>query len=58
MTPRVQMDAVSIDITVDMLCEYLLIHSHSRIPIYKETIDKIDYFITFKQAFKLKESGR
>lgn len=58
MTPRVQMDAVSINTTVDQLCEYLLIHSHSRIPIYKETIDQIDNFITFKQAFKLKESGR
>lgn len=58
MTPRVQMDSVSIDTTVDMLCEYLLIHSHSRIPIYEWTIDNIDYVITFKQAFKLKESGR
>lgn len=58
MTPRVQLDAVNINITVDSLCEYLLIHSHSRIPIYKETIDQIDNFITFKQAFKLKESGR
>lgn len=58
MTPRVQMDAVNINITVDQLCEYLLIHSHSRIPIYKETIDQIDNFITFKQAFKLKESWR
>ncbi|EKE27303.1 MAG: CBS protein [uncultured bacterium (gcode 4)] len=58
MTPRVQMDAVNINITVDMLCEYLLIHSHSRIPVYQETIDKIDHFITFKQAFKLKESWR
>lgn len=58
MTPRVQLDAVSIDITVDELCEFLLIHSHSRIPIYKDTIDQIDYFITFKQAFKLKEAWR
>ncbi|MDD2486767.1 MAG: hemolysin family protein [Candidatus Gracilibacteria bacterium] len=58
MTPRVQMDAVSIDTTVDMLCEYLLIHSHSRIPIYDGTVDNIDFVITFKQAFKLKESGR
>lgn len=58
MTPRVQMDAVNEQITIDTLCEYLLMHSHSRIPIYKETIDRIDHFITFKQAFKLKEAGR
>jgi len=58
MTPRVQMDAVNENITIDSLCEYLLMHSHSRIPVYKETIDQIDHFITFKQAFKLKEAGR
>lgn len=58
MTPRVQMDAVNENITIDSLCEYLLMHSHSRIPVYKDTIDRIDNFITFKQAFKLKESGR
>ena len=58
MTPRVQMDAVNENITIDSLCEYLLMHSHSRIPVYKETIDRIDSFITFKQAFKLKEAWR
>lgn len=58
MTPRVQMDAVNENMTIDSLCEYLLMHSHSRIPVYKETIDKIDSFITFKQAFKLKEAWR
>jgi len=58
MTPRVQMDAVNENITIDSLCEYLLMHSHSRIPVYKETIDNIDNFITFKQAFKLKEAWR
>lgn len=58
MTPRVQMDAVNENITIDSLCEYLMMHSHSRIPVYKETIDHIDSFITFKQAFKLKEAGR
>lgn len=58
MTPRVQLDAVNINITVDELCDFLLIHSHSRIPIYKDTIDQIDNFITFKQAFKLKEAWR
>lgn len=58
MTPRVQMDAVSENTTIDSLCEYLLMHSHSRIPVYKETIDHIDNFITFKQAFKLKEAWR
>ncbi|EKE26564.1 MAG: protein of unknown function DUF21 [uncultured bacterium (gcode 4)] len=58
MTPRVQMDAVSIDITIDMLCDYFLTHSHSRIPVYEWTVDNIDYVVTFKEAFKLKESWR
>ena len=58
MTPRVQMDAVKINMTVDMVCEYFLTHSHSRLPVYDWTIDNIDYVITFKEAFKLKESWR
>lgn len=58
MTPRVQMDAINIDSTVDQLCDFLLTRSHSRIPVYRDTIDNIDYVITFKEAFKLKESWR
>ena len=58
MTPRVQMEAVSIDTTVDELCEFCLTHSHSRIPVFEETIDHIDHVITFKEAFKLKESWK
>ncbi len=58
MTPRVQMDAVNIDMTVDSLCDYLLTHSHSRIPVYDDTIDNIEHVISFKEAFKLKESWR
>jgi CBS domain containing-hemolysin-like protein len=32
--------------------EFYLTHTHSRIPIYWKTIDKIDYFITSRDLIK------
>jgi CBS domain containing-hemolysin-like protein len=46
MTPRVKVEALSIDITVKKALDYYLSHTHSRIPVYTKTIDRIDYFIT------------
>lgn len=46
MTPRVKIEALSIESTVRETLNFYLCHTHSRIPLYKETIDKIDYFIT------------
>ena len=31
--------------------------SHSRIPVYGETTDDIDYVLTFREAFKLQKEG-
>lgn len=46
MTPRVKIEALSSDKTVIEAIDFFLSHTHSRIPIYTETIDKIDNFVT------------
>jgi CBS domain containing-hemolysin-like protein len=34
MTPRVKIDAISIDLTVEKAITYFLSHTHTRIPVY------------------------
>ena len=53
MTPRVHVEFVDLDMTVDQACEILMNSSHSRIPICGDSTDDIDYVITFREAFKL-----
>lgn len=48
MTPRVKIDSLSSDTTIWEAKEYYLKNTHSRLPIYNETIDKIDSFITIR----------
>lgn len=52
MTPRVKIEAISSDITIKEAMNFYLSHTHSRIPVYTETIDKIDYFITSRDLIK------
>lgn len=46
MVPRVKIEALSSDTTVKEALDYYLTHTHSRIPVYNETIDNIYYFVT------------
>ncbi|MDX8406157.1 MAG: CBS domain-containing protein [Mariprofundus sp.] len=48
MTPRVNIEALSSDLTIKDALDFYMTHTHSRIPIYEKTIDKIDYFITIR----------
>jgi CBS domain containing-hemolysin-like protein len=48
MIPRVYMDCVSSDITVWKAIDYYLSHTHSRIPVFTRTIDKINNFFTIR----------
>lgn len=48
MTPRVKIEALSSKITVSEALEFYLSHTHSRIPVYTKTIDKINHFITWR----------
>lgn len=52
MTPRVNVEFLSLDMTVDEACEFLIQSSHSRLPIYGDTTDDVDYTITFREAFQ------
>lgn len=52
MTPRVKIDAISSNFTVKEAIFFFLSHTHSRIPVYIETIDKIDFFVTARDLMK------
>ena len=55
MTPRVKIEAISMNMTVQEAMNFYLAHTHSRIPVYSDTIDKIDHFVTSRDlifAFK------
>lgn len=58
MTPRVSVDFVSEEMTVSELCTFFLESSHSRIPVYSETPDDIDYVVTLREAFIWREEGK
>jgi CBS domain containing-hemolysin-like protein len=46
MTPRVKIEALNSESTVKEAMNFYLTHTHSRIPVYTGTIDKIDNFLT------------
>jgi CBS domain containing-hemolysin-like protein len=48
MVPRVKIDTLSSNTTVKEALEYYVKHTHSRIPIYTDTIDKIERFMTIR----------
>jgi len=52
MTPRVKIEAISSECTVKEVLDFYLTHTHSRIPVYTETIDKIDHFITSRDLVR------
>lgn len=53
MTPRVNVEFLSLDMTVDQVCDFMMESSHSRLPVYGETTDDVDSVITFREAFRL-----
>ena len=57
MVPRVRLDAISDDKTVWEALEYYLSHTHSRIPVYHETIDKIIGIFTIRDLVREKQAG-
>jgi CBS domain containing-hemolysin-like protein len=57
MTPRVSVDFVSEEMTVKELCTFFLTSSHSRIPVFSETPDDVDYVVTMREALIWKEEG-
>ena len=48
MTPRVKIEWLSKDTTVAEAFEYFTNHTHSRLPVYSGSIDKITHFMTIR----------
>jgi CBS domain containing-hemolysin-like protein len=57
MVPRVRLDAISDNRTVAEALEYYLSHTHSRIPVYHETIDKIIGIFTIRDLVREQQAG-
>ena len=57
MTPRVKIEALSINTTVKDALDFFLSHTHSRIPIFTWTIDKIDYFLNWRELLLQVKNG-
>lgn len=55
MTPRVSIDALPIESTLQETIDFVIKKSHSRIPVYKETIDHIVGVITLKDVLIFSE---
>lgn len=61
MTPRVKIEWLSTEATVEEAFEYFINHTHSRLPVYKKSVDKITHFMTIRDILnqdrtkKLKE---
>lgn len=54
MTPRVKVDALEKSTTVDDAIIYALKHTHSRLPVYDKSIDKINYFLHTRNLLREK----
>lgn len=57
MTPRVKIEAIPNTFTIKQAVDFYLLHTHTRIPIYNGTIDKIDYFISSRDLIREFSNG-
>jgi CBS domain containing-hemolysin-like protein len=55
MTPRVSIDALPVESTLQEAIDFVIKKSHSRIPVYLETIDNIVGLVTIKDVLMLSE---
>ena len=53
MTPRVNVEFLSLDMTIDEVCDFMMESSHSRLPVCGDTTDDVDSVMTFREAFHL-----
>jgi CBS domain containing-hemolysin-like protein len=52
MTPRVAIEALESDMTIQEAVDFAIRHSHSRLPVYEENIDNIIGIISIKELLK------
>ncbi len=57
MTPRVNVEFLELDMTLDEACNFLLNASHSRLPVSGENTDDVHHVMTFREAFRLQAEG-
>ena len=57
MVPRVKVDALPDDMTVEEALEYYLTHTHSRIPVYHKQIDNIIGILTIRDILRERRAG-
>jgi len=48
MTPRVKIDRISINFTVDEAIDFILSHTHSRIPVFIDNVDNIEFIVNLR----------
>lgn len=52
MTPRVNVEALDCEMTIQEAVEYVIRHSHTRLPIYKGNIDNIIGIVSVKELLR------
>ena len=52
MTPRVAIEAIDSEMTIQEAVDFVIKHTHSRIPVYKGSIDNIVGIISIKELLK------
>lgn len=52
MTPRVDIEALDVDMTLQDAVDYAIKHSHSRLPVYEDDMDNIVGIISIKELLK------
>ncbi len=57
MTPRVKVEFVGFDATVDEAVETLLAASHSRLPVSGKDTDDVDYVVTLREVVGWQKAG-
>jgi len=57
MVPRVKIDALSDETTIEEALEYYLAHTHSRIPVYHDQIDNIVGILTIRDILRERRAG-
>lgn len=58
MTPRVKLEALEDDTTVEEALKYYLKHTHSRIPVFNETIDNITCILTIRDLITVEDKTK
>jgi putative hemolysin len=58
MTPRVQIEALPNNTSVKDAFNFFLKHTHSRIPVYSKTIDKITHMMTIRDILSIDEDTK